>query len=302
MIKRILVSLDGTGFAEHALPWATSLALRSGAEISLATVEVPPPMIFPDLNFLEPLSEAESAYLEGVAERLREAGVAGVSVGVLRGNAPEALEKHRVDIAADLTVMATHGRGPLARSWLGSVADHFVRVTAAPVLMVRPVDDAEDVALDALPEIRRVLVTLDGSALSETALDPALQLARLYGGETTLVRLIEYPNRTESVYLPDAVEAIEERLEQSRLAAHDELTRIATRLRSPGGEGGVALLSRVVIHAAEGILAAASDHDVDVIAIASHGRGGVPRLVLGSVTDKVLRGSDRPVLIVRAEA
>lgn len=301
MIKRILVPLDGTGFAEHALPWATSLALRSGAGISLATVEVPPPMIFPDLNFLEPLSEAESAYLEAVATRVRDAGVEDVSVAVLRGNAPEALEKYRLEIHADMAVMATHGRGPLARSWLGSVADHFVRVTAAPVLMIRPLDDEEDVELTDLPELGHVLVTLDGSALSESALEPALQLARLYDGETTLARLIEYPNRTESVYLPDAIEAIQERLEESRVAAHDELTRVATRLRSDG-EGGVGLVSRVVIHAAEGILDIASERDVDVIAIASHGRGGVPRLVLGSVTDKVLRGADRPVLIVRAEA
>jgi nucleotide-binding universal stress UspA family protein len=300
MIKRILVSLDGTGFAEQALPHATSLALRSGAAISLATVEIPPPMAFPDVNFLQPLSEAESTYLEGVAERVRDAGVEDVSFAVLRGNAPEALEKHRMQVRADLTVMATHGRGPLARSWLGSVADHFVRATAAPVLMVRPLDDDQEVTLTALPQFRNVLVALDGSSLSESALDPALHLARLYEGEATLVRLIEYPNRTESVYLPDAIDAIEERLEESRLAAHDELTRVATRLRS-NGEGGVGLVTRVVIHAAEGILDIASERDVDVIAIASHGRGGVPRLVLGSVTDKVLRGSDRPVLIVRAE-
>jgi nucleotide-binding universal stress UspA family protein len=300
MIKRILVSLDGTGFAEQALPHATSLALRSGAAVSLATVEVPPPMAFPDVNFLEPLSEAESIYLEGVAERVRDAGVSDVSVAVLRGNAPEALEKHRVDLGADMTVMATHGRGPLARSWLGSVADHFVRSTAAPVLMVRPLVADDDFSLSELPEFRTVLVTLDGSALSESALEPALELARLYDGETTLLRLIEYPNRTESVYLPDAIDAIEERLEQSRLAAHDELTRIATLLRKDG-EGGVGLVSRVVIHAAKGILDVASERDVDVIVIASHGRRGVPRLVLGSVTDKVLRGSDRPVLIVRAE-
>jgi nucleotide-binding universal stress UspA family protein len=57
----------------------------------------------------------------------------------------------------------------------------------------------------------------------------------------------------------------------------------------------------VVIHAAEGILTIAAECGADLIAMASHGRGGVRRLVLGSVTDKVLRGSRQPVLIVRAE-
>ena len=114
------------------------------------------------------------------------------------------------------------------------------------------------------------------------------------------MRLVEYPHRTESVYLPDAIEAIEERLEESRKATHDELHRVATQLRENGG-GDVDLETRVVIHAAEGVLNIADERGADLIAMASHGRGGVRRLVLGSVTDKVLRGSSRPVLIVRAE-
>ena len=301
MIERILVPLDGTIFAEHALPYAISLAKHSGAALSLTMVEVPPPMAFPDLSFLEPLTEAEVGYLDSVADRVREAGIADVSPQVIKGNVPEALEEHRRKIGADLTVMATHGRGPMARSWLGSVADHFARSTAAPVLMVRPDHANDEVELTGLPSVSEILVTLDGSALSESALEPALELARLYGARATLVRLVEYPNRTESVYLPDAVEAIEERLEESRAAAHDELERIATRLRTDGGSP-VDLETRVVVHAAEGILDVAGEREADLIAIASHGRGGLRRLVLGSVADKVLRGSPIPVLIVRAEA
>jgi nucleotide-binding universal stress UspA family protein len=301
MVKRILVSLDGTTFSEHALPWAVSIAQRSGAAINLATVEVPPPMAFPDVNFLEPLSDAELAYLDAMAERVRAAGVGEVSVNVLTGNAPEALEIHRQEVGADLTIMATHGRGPLARSWLGSVADHFVRSTAAPVLMVRPEEGENDVDLGRLPSIGKIVLTLDGSALSESAIEPTMSIARMYDAATTLVRVVEYPNRTESVYLPDAIDAIEERLEESRKATEDELHRVATQLREDGG-GQVDQETRVVIHAAEGILQIAAERGADLIAMASHGRGGVRRVVLGSVTDKVLRGSSRPVLIVRAEA
>jgi nucleotide-binding universal stress UspA family protein len=300
MVNRILVSLDGTTFSEQALPWAVSIAQRSGASIHLATVEVPPPMAFPDVNFLQPLSDAELAYLDTVAERVRATGVAEVSVSVQTGNAPEALELHRAEIGADLTVMATHGRGPLARSWLGSVADHFVRCTAAPVFMVRPEEDAGEADLTRLPTIDNIVLTLDGSAVSESAVQPTMSVARLFDASTTLVRLVEYPHRTESVYLPDAIDAIEERLEESRQATHDELQRVATQLREDGG-GEVDLETRVVIHAAEGILTIAAERNADLIAMASHGRGGVRRLVLGSVTDKVLRGATRPVLIVRAE-
>jgi len=298
MLRRILVSLDGTVFSEQALPWAVSVAKRSGAAIRLATVEVPPPMAFPDVNFLPSLRDAELAYLDGVAERLRAAGVVEVDVDVLNGNAPEALEEHRRQIQADVTVMATHGRGPVARSWLGSVADQFVRATAAPVLMIRPREADGPVDLASLPVVERIVLTLDGSAVSESAIEPTMSLANVYGARTTLVRVIEYPNHTESVYLPDMVEAVEERLEESRKATDDELGRMAAQLSTNGAS--VDQETRVVIHAAEGILDIASELGADVIAMASHGRTGIRRAVLGSVTDKVLRGSDRPVFIVRA--
>jgi nucleotide-binding universal stress UspA family protein len=196
--------------------------------------------------------------------------------------------------------MSTHGRGPVARSWLGSVADHFARTTKGPVMMIRPAsDDGSEVALDTLPSLDRVMVTLDGSDLSETAIEPALDMARIFGAGLTLVRVIEYPHWTESVYLPDAIEAIEDRLEESRAATHDELARVAARVAD--GEVPVDQEARVVIHAAEGILEIAHEREADLIVMASHGRSGVRRLVLGSVTDKVLRGSHLPVMVVHGE-
>lgn len=299
MVDKILVPLDGTEFAEHALGTALAIARRSGAALALATVEVPPPMAFPDVNFLEPLEEAERSYLESVADRVRDAGDVDVSVEVLTGNAPEALELHRKEIGADLTVMTSHGRGPVSRAWLGSVADHFVRSTGAPVLVVRPAEEAGPPDLTDPPTFRHVAITLDGSELSETAIDPGVAMADLFDAEVTLVRVVEYPRQTESVYMPDAVEAIQEQLEQSREAAHAELERVATGLAAEGRQ--VRRESRVVNHAAPGILEVVEERDVDLVVMASHGRGGLTRAVLGSVTDKVLRASHGPVLVVRAE-
>lgn len=298
MVDHILVPLDGTDFSEHALPHAVAIARQTGASIHLATVEVPPPMAFPDVNFLEPLSDAELRYLNDAAERVRAAGVAEVSVEVLTGNAPEALELHREEIGAELTVMSTHGRGPLSRAWLGSVADRFVRHSEAPVLMVRPRDEPGVPDLATLPSVDRIVVTLDGSDLSETAVEPATGFARLFGAAITLARIVEYPHETESVYLPHAIDAIQEQLEESREAAHTELERVAAQIADEGIEVGQD--SRVANHAPGGILEVADEVDADLIVMASHGRGGLDRVLLGSVADKVLRGSDRPVLIVRA--
>lgn len=298
MLDTILVPLDGTDFAEHALATAVALAKRSGGSLALATVEVPPPMAFPDVTVLEPLNVAETRYLEAVADRVRDAGVADVSVAVLMGNAPEALEVHRAEVGAGLTVMTTHGRGPLARAWLGSVADHYVRSTAAPVLFIRPPEDSGAPDLGAAPAFGHVAVTVDGSELSETAIDPGLVFADLFDARFTLVRVVEYPHSTESVYLPDVIELIQQQLEQSREAAAAELEQVATRLSAEGREVGRE--TRVANHAAAGILEAVREAGADLIVMASHGRGGLGRVVLGSVADKVLRGSNRPVLVVRS--
>jgi nucleotide-binding universal stress UspA family protein len=300
MYKRIMVPLDGTTFAEQALPYAISIANKAGCGIDLAVVEALPANTAPDVwVYLEPLHALEVGYIEGVANQVRDAGVTDVTAAVLEGRPAETLEEYRAKIGADLTVMSTHGRGPISRAWLGSVADDFARRTSAAVMMVRPAHDTETVDLSVAHDFDQVLVTVDGSPMSEEAINPAVGLGQLYHATTTLLHLVEYPHETESVYLPDAVEAIRDKLETHRAAAEAELGHLAKQFYLHGYP--VVAESRVVMHVAEGILEAAEEKDADVIVMASHGRGGVRRLVLGSVTDKVLRGANRPVMIIRTE-
>lgn len=295
MYDRILVPLDGTAFSEQAIGTAIAVARRSSGAIFLATVEVPPPATLLRVGIEGAARSAMADYLDRTAERVSAESIA-VSTAVLKGPAADMLERHRNDVGATLTVMATHGRAPAARAWLGSVTDQFVRWTTAPTLLVRPEENDAPVALDATPSIDRILVTLDGSALSEAALAPALELARLFDAALSVTRLVVYPNTPESVYLPDATTAIEAKLEEGRAAAERELVAISDRLRAEGVE--VRTVCRVAMHAAEGILEVADDEKANVIAMATHGRGGVGRLLLGSVTDKVLRATDRTMLIV----
>ena len=296
MFTRIMVPLDGTTFSEHALTHALAIAKRVGSAISLVMVETPPPLTFPMAQLKQPLRELDLGYLDQVADRARETGVSDISVEVVEGDAPYALEAYRKRIAATLTVMSTHGRGPLARAWLGSVADRFVRMTEAPTLMIRPRETVDVVDLTVAVDFDHLLVTLDGSPLSESAIEPALELGKPWGAKTTVAHLTEYPRHTESIYLPDAVEAIEHALEESRTKAEAELNAVVGSLAAAGYDTD--RFSRVVNHVAEGVIECAAEVDADAIVMASHGRGGVRRLALGSVTDKVLRGTDRPVLII----
>jgi len=112
-----------------------------------------------------------------------------------------------------------------------------------------------------------------------------------------VLRVVEFPHGLSSVYLPDAVADNRAYLDAATAIAERENSELVERLRSRGmdAEGSV----EVRTHVAEGILRAAAEGGFDLVAIATHGRGGVRRLVLGSVADKVIRGARLPVLSVR---
>jgi nucleotide-binding universal stress UspA family protein len=221
-----------------------------------------------------------------------------VSTAVLTGpDVVEALEAHRKEIRADLTILASHGRGPVARAWLGSVADRFVRASSAPVLLVRAADEAPEPDLATDVPLTRVLVPIDGSRRSEAALEPAAELAGSDGVEYVLLRVVESPHVLGSLWFPHAVELTEEQIQSVRDAAQEDVDAVARRLADDGYS--VEPIVEFGAPVAAVVLDLAARRTPDLIAISTHGHGGVRRLVLGSVTDKVVRGAECPVLIVR---
>ena len=200
------------------------------------------------------------------------------------------------DGRADLVVMATHGRGPLGRFFLGSVADVLVRETSVPVLLVRPHGAGPDSGAAA----EDVLVPLDGPPLAEQILGPAADLARLTGATVTLLRVVLPPPAYGMDLPPYAAAGAADLalLEDLRHEAEAYLTRVAL-CPQPVGH---AVETRVVAHAhaATGLLEEAARTGCDLIALETHGRRGLPRLFLGSVADKVVRGAEVPVLLYRS--
>jgi nucleotide-binding universal stress UspA family protein len=145
--------------------------------------------------------------------------------------------------------------------------------------------------------LHHILVPLDGSALAESVLPGVQTLARLTGADMTLMQAVEpLTSLLELAASWEFGNMAAERQEAAEQAAHVYLTAIAGRLVT----AGIAAQPRVVSgRAAEAILQTA--REFDLIAMATHGRGGVSRWVYGSVTDKVLRGAPVPVLLLRAD-
>lgn len=299
MFRHILVPLDGSEFAERALPLASGIAQRSGATLHLAQVhplmvQYPPA---PDIPLLDPAVEEreraeERQYLRRKAAALEADGLQ-VQTALLEGPAGPRLADHAAAVGADLVVLTTHGRDPVSRMWLGSVADYLLRHLPVPRLLVHSSGGAEPLPPPGLP--RRILVPLDRSPLAEAAIPPALTLGRLAGAELVLLSVVEpvIPIGDPSVSFPaDVVRRALDSMEQS---SQDYLERLAEKLRCDGLT--VSTCCVVDSRVARRIDAEAVREGCDLIAIATHGAGGFRRLLLGSVTDKVVRGASVPVLV-----
>lgn len=310
MYRTILVPLDGSQFAEHALPVALALARRSGARLHLVSVSTPLTAAYLEGIYLgsddldAEVNTRYRAYLDGMAVRLREYINVPITDEVRHGEVAPALCQLASGGEYDLVVMATHGRGPLGRFWLGSVADEVIRHVTLPVLLVRPEDG--EARLDEEPDLSRVVVPLDGTPLAEQILEPAIVLALgMPGAEIDLVRVIGpvmpdvvpvdfFEPSSEIERIQKEINALQEAV---RHEAETYLAGVARRLE----ERGLRVRTHVVLEEkpAEAILHEATAEHAGLIALETHGRGGLSRLFRGSVADKVVRGAHVPVLVHR---
>jgi nucleotide-binding universal stress UspA family protein len=297
--RLVLVPLDGSAFAEQALPLATEIARRTGAMLQLALVHHPVPALATALEVPQIESQLdqegrmnESNYLSGVVERVRSTANVAVTSALLDGPVAEALEEQVSEAGADLVVMTTHGRGALSRFWLGSVADHLMRHVHVPVLLIRPSGEAQPVS-----QLGKILVTLDGSEFSERAIESAVALGEPFDAEYVLLMVLEPPYPVVDPNGLMVVPLDPEAERKLRESAQRYLEGHAARLRQRGLEVGTQVADGLPV--ARTILAEADRIKADLIAIASHGVGGLERVVVGSVADKVVRGTTHPVLVVR---
>lgn len=291
MYRTILVPLDGSAFGERALLMATGLARAMNAQLILmcAASATTFPGTDPTEAQVQAVAEAQ-AYLLALATGLSGQGLK-IDVAVPYGTAAESILLE-VDLRhVDLLVMCTHGRSGVGRWVYGSVAEEVLARSPVPVLLVR--HSGEAATLGPEPEQASLLVTLDGSAFAETALPHAVTLARTFGSSILLLRTVEesmparrYPSMT----------IIQEAAEEERRAAKSYLDGVAERLRQEGVPVHTMVLKG---WAADVIAYRGAALGPRLIVMATHGRTGAARWLLGSVAQEVIRRSPLPVLLVR---
>ena len=293
MIKSIVVPLDGSAAAEVVLPYVEAIARKSGASIHLFTV-MHDRVVWGDApKKAEQGVETDRAraYLAEKIDALQKKGLT-VDGEVAYGPEAEAILTRAEEIPTDLIAMATHGRSGLTRWTVGSVADAVVRESQRPVLLAR-----SEAPVPSEPKIDRILVPLDGSELSESVLPYVEDFAKLFGASLVLFHAVApiniYPG-------PDvAVANIGTILQDLEQDASSHLNALAKKLEERG------LKTHCLVTMGSSvweITRVAEDSGAGLIAMATHGRSGLGRWVMGSVADGVLRRSKLPCLVIRPAA
>jgi nucleotide-binding universal stress UspA family protein len=298
MFTKLLVPLDRSRLAEQAIEQAAVIARASRAEIDLVLVHQPFPFAkLGDTPWNPDVWKEEQRYVESIARELSSS--VGVTHAVLKGETIEMICRRIEDVQADLVVMTSHGRTGFSRAWLGSVADAVLRYSTVPVLMLRP---AEGDARWAPPRLfERILVPVDDSSLSATVLPAVAALAKCGSAHVTMLRVAEPPLMTARIpgipytYVPQPID--ESTMTRLAEEARVQLSKVARQFYN---DTGVEAETHVVVDSAiaSTIVDFARANAIDLIAMSTHGRG-LSRLLLGSVADKVLRGSGVPMLLFR---
>lgn len=302
MYRTIMVPTDGSGFDREAIRVALRIAEESEAKIKLVRV-LPTGSMFGMAAAAEGTaiaaevvrSERDKALNElyALAAECRSASNADISVDLEAGPVADVLEAYAQRQEVDLIVISTHARSGISRLSLGSVTDSLIRHTAIPVLVVKPPTSYLNPQVgDAF---KRVVVPLDGSTLAEQILPRILTLAKLEDAEVILLHVLS----AQSLSQKEIADLNPAWWEKDISLAQDYLVRMARKFRRTG----LPVRTDIVINEniANAIGDFASHEKADLIAIATHGRGGVARMLRGSVADAVMHSGRTSMLVFKPE-
>jgi nucleotide-binding universal stress UspA family protein len=270
MTKTIVVPLDGSEFAERALVPAAALAKRTGAEVILMTSQMGGVVVEP------------KRYL---ADAAAKAGIPGADVAVITDHfAASGLKMVVADLADPIVCMSTHGHSGVIQALLGSTAEDAIRLLRVPMLLIGP-----KVELSLATRLDNVVVCTDGTQTSRAIVPEVSDWIRALHLRAWAVQVLD----------PEARLALEEVGEQQAIefgAVH----ALAESLLSRDGAG----INWDVLHrddASDAIVDYVRDVRASLIAMATHGRTGLARVALGSVTAAVVHDAPCPVLVVRPD-
>lgn len=293
MYTQILVPLDGSETAEKVLPYARILAATLKTPVELLGVTDIGTQL-EKFRYLDTLIDegirSSREYLERIAKTFPSARV---KCTVEKGRPEEVIIVKAAAEKGRLVAIASHGRSGINRWLLGSISERVLRGATNPVLVVRA---NEQGSTEGEPAPDSMIVPLDGSELAESVLPHVVELAKAFNSKVTLLR--SYSLKQMVYRFDDYTPDLDELKHELKWEAMSYLDDKVSQLKSEG-------LAHVFPFVTEGdaaqtIIELAKGAPNSWITMCTHGRSGVKRWVLGSITEKVVRHSGNPVLVIRA--
>ena len=299
MYTRVLVPLDGSKLAERVLPYARFLAGRFKIPVELLAAvdiaELGTHIAVGQSRFLSTLAEdsmqSSETYLKRIAPTFDGTEVKRT---VDKGRAAEIIIDKGAADTGMLIAMATHGRSGVNRWLMGSIAEKVLRATANPLLLIRATDNAR---LEGEAPLKSIIVPLDGSGLAEGVLPLVAEMANKLDLAVVLFRGYSAPYSVYGYGYGYYAIDVEKITAEMRNDADGYLEKKAAEIKKLG-VAKIFCVSKEGISADE-IIKVAREAPASLITMCSHGRSGVLRWALGSVTETVVRHADNPVLVLR---
>ena len=284
MYDEIVAPTDGSATAGTAAETALDLAQRFDASIhAIAVAELDEPPADVESEVAEEVTQHGETTLATLSDRAASLGVSATTRVIETADpAHRAIIDYVNGHDVDLVVMGTHGRTGLNRLVLGSVTERTLRTSPVPVLTVH-----EDVSLK--PDFDTVLLPTDGSEPASLAADHGVALAEATGAAMEIIHVVDLSPASGDFGSADVLSALEE-------AGQRAVDDVIGRAKDAGLESVEA--SILTGTPARAILNYVEERDVDLIVMGTHGRTGLERYFLGSITEKIVRVADVPVLTV----
>ena len=299
-IKKILLPTDFSDFSNRAFEHAMAWAKRFGADIHMLHIVTVhnfdpfnPELGFPETGINEQLQKSAEREMDRIAGSTQQEEAPTITMETKTGFSSwsEILDT-AVKIDADLIVMATHGRKGLQKLFLGSTTEKVVEHASCPVLLLRPREGEE---MPEAGEVESILLPSDFSNAAGDAAPLALELARYFGAKLNLFHCVEQD--VPPPYYAAGITSIFELNDDILAVSRKHLAELLT------DEDADVIEHEFIVREGRSpfeIVAFAREAAVDLIVMATHGYSGLEQALLGSTTDRVIRNTPCPLLVIRS--
>jgi len=267
-MEKLMVATDGSDYSESAIREAINLAKVCSSSliaVSVVKTNIEFDSVLP--QFVEKKEEEAIKHLESVKAQAKKEGVDCTTVVTLSEEPYQDIVDHASKNNVDMIIMGTHGKTGMKRLMMGSVTAKVIGYAPCNILVL---------PLNAKVECKNVLIATDGSKYSEAAASEALGIAKRSGSSLIVISVAS--SDTEITSAKDNVNKVSEAAEKEGV----KTTSVVTKGKPY-----------------EAIIETAKQKKADLIVVGSHGRTGLDRLLMGSVTERVIGHSESAVLVVR---